>query len=185
MRFVPERKKVAEMNESGVSDAVFMSSRDGENWDRTHLESWLRPGTDQRNWTHRSNMPAWGIVQTSPDEFSMYVSEHYAWPDNRLRRVTVRRHGFSSAHAGFLGKAIGYPAIFGGTKRDAGKAKIAGRRPHRRQPNIWDTTACVPPTDKLSFRELETFSGTGLTRFFSLFHAWITSEQALSLESAA
>src|SRR5207253_4154910 len=58
---------------------------------------------DQRNWTHRSNMPAWGIVQTSADEFSMYVSEHYAWPDNRLRRVTVRRHGFAAAHAGHGG----------------------------------------------------------------------------------
>jgi hypothetical protein len=103
MRFVPERKKVREMREPGVSDAVFMSSRDGENWDRTFLEAWLRPGTDQHNWTHRSNMPAWGIVQTSPDELSMYVSEHYTWPDNRLRRITVRRHGFGSVHAGRAG----------------------------------------------------------------------------------
>jgi hypothetical protein len=48
-------------------------------------------------------MPAWGIVQSAPDEFSMYVSEHYGWPDNRLRRVTVRRHGFAAAHAGAAG----------------------------------------------------------------------------------
>jgi hypothetical protein len=117
MRFIPERKKIAEMKEGGISDAVFMSSRDGQNWDRTHLESWLRPGTDQRNWTHRSNMPAWGIVQTGPDEFSMYVSEHYGWPDNRLRRVTVRRHGFSSAHAGAAGgEFTTRPLIFGGDK---------------------------------------------------------------------
>jgi hypothetical protein len=117
MRFVPERKKIAEMKEPGVSDAVFMSSRDGQNWDRSHLESWLRPGTDQRNWTHRSNMPAWGIVQTSPDEFSMYVSEHYGWPDNRLRRVTVRRHGFSSAHAGASGgEFTTRPLTFSGDK---------------------------------------------------------------------
>ena len=117
MRFIPERKKVAEMKESGVSDAVFMSSRDGQNWDRSHLESWLRPGTDQRNWTHRSNMPAWGIVQTSPDEFSMYISEHYGWPDNRLRRITVRRHGFSSAHAGAGGgEFTTRPLTFSGDK---------------------------------------------------------------------
>jgi hypothetical protein len=100
MRFLPARKKIATMEEPGVSDAMFMSSRDGQNWDRRFLEAWLRPGRDQHNWTHRSNMPAWGIVQTSPDEFSMYVSEHYGWPDNRLRRVTVRRHGFAAAHAG-------------------------------------------------------------------------------------
>lgn len=117
MRFIPERKKIAEMKEPGVSDAVFMSSRDGQKWDRTHLESWLRPGTDQHNWTHRSNMPAWGIVQTSPDEFSMYVSEHYGWPDNRLRRITVRRHGFSSAHAGAGGgEFTTQPLIFSGDK---------------------------------------------------------------------
>ncbi len=117
MRFFPERSKVAEMKEPGVSDAVFMSSRDGKHWDRSHSESWLRPGTDQRNWTHRSNMPAWGIVQTSPDEFSMYVSEHYGWPDNRLRRVTIRRHGFAAAHAGLGGgEFTTRPMIFSGDK---------------------------------------------------------------------
>jgi hypothetical protein len=103
MRFVPERTKVASAKEPGVSDAVLLSSRDGTNWDRTFLEAWLRPGPDQRNWTERSNMPAWGIVETSPSEFSMYVSEHYRWPDNRLRRVTLRRHGFASVHAGPAG----------------------------------------------------------------------------------
>ena len=117
MRFIPERKKIAEMKERGVSDAVFMSSRDGTNWDRSLSGAWLRPGTDQRNWTHRSNMPAWGIVQTSPDEFSMYVSEHYGWPDNRLRRITVRRHGFSSAHAGAGGgEFTTRPLMFNGDK---------------------------------------------------------------------
>ena len=29
----------------------------------------------------------------------MYISEHYGWPDNRLRRITIRRHGFASMHA--------------------------------------------------------------------------------------
>jgi hypothetical protein len=100
MRFVPDRTKIPEATEAGVSDAVFMTSRDGQLWDRSFLEGWVRPGTDQRNWTHRNNMPAWGIVQTAPDEFSLYVSEHYFWPDNRLRRLTVRRHGFASMHAG-------------------------------------------------------------------------------------
>lgn len=99
-RFIPERKKFPEYREMGVSDAVFLSSRDGVNWDRTFLEAWVRPGPDERNWTQRSNMPAWGIVQLTPDEFSMYISEHYQWPDHRLRRLTLRRHGFASVHAG-------------------------------------------------------------------------------------
>jgi len=102
-RFVPDRKKVQEHPHPGVSDAVFMSSRDGVNWDRTFLEAWVRPGLDERNWTQRSNMPAWGIVQVDPGEFSLYLSEHYNWPDNRLMRITVRRHGFASIHAGYDG----------------------------------------------------------------------------------
>jgi hypothetical protein len=99
MRFVPERKNVSKHPEHGISDAVFMASRDGVHWDRTMREPWVRPGTDERNWTERSNMPAWGIIGTSPDEWSMYVSEHYRWPDNRLRRVTVERGRFASVHA--------------------------------------------------------------------------------------
>jgi len=102
-RFVPERTKLAGYESPGVSDAVFMSSRDGVHWDRTFMEAWVRPGPDERNWTQRGNMPAWGILQTSPDEFSMYISEHYEWPDNRLRRITIRRHGFASVHAGYSG----------------------------------------------------------------------------------
>jgi hypothetical protein len=98
-RFVPDRKKFADYKEPGVSDAVFMSSRDGVNWDRPFLEAWVRPGRDDRNWTQRSNMPATGIVLLDPDEFSLYISEHYEWPDNRLRRITVRKHGFASIHA--------------------------------------------------------------------------------------
>jgi hypothetical protein len=102
-RFVPERKKFPDYKEMGVSDALFLSSRDGVNWDRTFLEAWVRPGLDKRNWTQRSNMPAWGIVQLDPEEFSMYITEHYEWPDHRLRRITVRRHGFASVHAGAAG----------------------------------------------------------------------------------
>jgi hypothetical protein len=103
MRFVPERKKPSVIKDPGVSDAVFLSSRNGTDWDRTFLESWIRPGRDERNWTHRNNMPACGIVQTAPDEFSMYISEHYAWPDNRIRRITIRKYGFASMNTGVGG----------------------------------------------------------------------------------
>lgn len=101
-RFVPSRTKLAGYREPGVSDAVFMASRDGVTWDRTFLEAWLRPGLDQRNWTQRSNMPAWGIIETG-DEFSLYVSEHYDWPDCRLRRVTVPRNRFAGIYGGAHG----------------------------------------------------------------------------------
>ncbi|OPZ80827.1 MAG: hypothetical protein BWY76_03239 [bacterium ADurb.Bin429] len=102
-RFLPTRHKVLAHESPGVSDAVFMTSRDGVHWDRTFREAWVRPGRDERNWTQRSNMTAWGIAETAPDEFSLYISEHYSWPDNRLRRLTVRKHGFASVHGGVPG----------------------------------------------------------------------------------
>lgn len=100
MRFIEGRQKIATHKVKGVSDAVFMSSRDGVNWDRPFLEAWVRPGLDQQNWTDRNTMPAYGIVESAPGEWSMYVSEHYRHADNRLRRVTVRKLGFSSMRAG-------------------------------------------------------------------------------------
>ncbi|MCY4606665.1 MAG: hypothetical protein OXE49_20730, partial [Gemmatimonadetes bacterium] len=87
---------------SGLSDAVFMSSRDGVHWDRPFMEAWVRPGMDQRNWSHRSCTPAPGLVQTA-DEWSMYLSENYGWSTNRLRRVVMRPHGFASVRAGYRG----------------------------------------------------------------------------------
>lgn len=116
-RFVPDRKKVAEHKDAGVSDAVFMSSRDGVQWDRTFLEAWSRPGLDRKNWTERSNMTAWGIVESEPGEWSMYISEHYRWPDNRIRRMTVRERGFASVNAGAKGgEFVTKPLSFTGSK---------------------------------------------------------------------
>ena len=63
----------------------------------------MRPGPDERNWTDRSNMPAWGIVESAPGEWSMYLSEHYRWPDNRIRRLVLPRHRLASIHAGARG----------------------------------------------------------------------------------
>ncbi|MFA7174085.1 MAG: hypothetical protein WC340_11880 [Kiritimatiellia bacterium] len=115
MRFLPQRKKITAHKVSGVSDAVFMSSRDGVHWDRNFLEAWVRPGPDRQNWTDRNIMPAYGIVVTAPDEWSMYISEHYRHADNRLRRVTVRKQGFASMHADAAGgKFVTKPFRFTG-----------------------------------------------------------------------
>ncbi len=114
-RFVPSRKKIAEHSDTGVSDAVFMTSRDGVNWDRTFLEAWVRPGHDPKNWTERSNMPAWGMAETAPGEWSFYISEHYRWPDNRLRRLVVPRHRLASVHAAAGGgEVLTRPLVFDG-----------------------------------------------------------------------
>ncbi len=98
-RFITNRKKVPEHEGPGVSDAVFMSSRDGVNWDRPFLEAWVRPGPDLKNWTDRNNMTANGIIESSYSEWSLYISEHYRHADHRIRRLSVRKQGFASMHA--------------------------------------------------------------------------------------
>ena len=106
MRFVPERTKYTEGMDypgDGISDAVFMSSRDGIHWDRTFMESWLRAGSDQRNWTHRNQTPAVGIIETAADEWSLFAASHYGGSSNRLQRLTVRPHGVASLRAGYHG----------------------------------------------------------------------------------
>ncbi|MBL9180494.1 MAG: hypothetical protein JNM65_20705 [Verrucomicrobiaceae bacterium] len=116
-RFMPARHKVPEHKEHGVSDAVFMSSRDGVHWDRPFLEAWVRPGPDLKNWTDRNNMTANGIVITGDGEWSLYISEHYRHADHRIRRLTVRKQGFASMHAGAQGGVFTtHPLKCGGKK---------------------------------------------------------------------
>ncbi len=115
-RFVTTRKKVPEHEGPGVSDAVFMSSRDGVNWDRPFLEAWVRPGPDLKNWTDRNNMTANGII-TSDTEWSLYISEHYRHADHRIRRLSVRKQGFASMHADAKGgEFTTHPLKFTGNK---------------------------------------------------------------------
>ena len=114
-RFLPQRKKIKECKDDGVSDALFMTSRDGVNWDRNFQQAWIRPGLDQRNWTHRNLMTVWGLLELNPQEYSLYHSEHYEWDDARLRRVTVRKDGFASLHADAReGVVITKPLIYSG-----------------------------------------------------------------------
>ena len=60
----------------------------------------------ERNWTERNNMPAWGIIDTPGDAmtFSMYISEHYRWPTNRLRRLTVQTRPVPTESWGWDGR---------------------------------------------------------------------------------
>ncbi|MBL9134114.1 MAG: hypothetical protein JNG86_23070 [Verrucomicrobiaceae bacterium] len=116
-RYVTNRKKVPDHEAPGVSDAVFMSSRDGVNWDRPFLEAWVRPGPDIKNWTDRNNMTANGIIVTGEGEWSLYISEHYRHADHRIRRLTVRKQGFASMHAGAKGgEFTTHPIKFTGKK---------------------------------------------------------------------
>lgn len=98
-RLVLGRKAIAVHPFDGVSDGVFISSRDGlvfHKW----MEAFLRPSLDQENWTDRNNMAAWGIFELKQGEISVYYSEHYRHPTNGMVRTTIRTDGFVSVHAG-------------------------------------------------------------------------------------
>lgn len=115
-RFMPGRKvltagqardlKVNPKYFNDCSDAVLMTSRGGDLYDRAFLESFIRPGIGLANWVSRSNYPALGVVQTSPTEMSIYTNQEYAQPTAHLRRYSLRLDGFASVRAPFKGGEV-------------------------------------------------------------------------------
>ncbi len=115
-RFHPWKTRVPfdQAHSGGCSDAIFMSSRDAVHWNR-QLDAFIRPGGELRNWSHRSNTPAWGLLATAPDEISLFVQRHYTFPTNYLERMVIRTDGFMSVHAGTSeGELITRPLTFAG-----------------------------------------------------------------------
>jgi hypothetical protein len=126
-RFMPKRQVVDEKNakELGVnpkyfkdcSDAVLMTSRGGDSYDRTFMEGFIRPGIGLKNWVSRTNYPALNVVQTGKTEMSVYVNQDYAQPTAHLHRYSMRLDGFASASAPFKGgELITKPFSFTGEK---------------------------------------------------------------------
>ena len=98
---------------SAITDALFMSSRDGITFKRWG-EAFLRPGLRNKdNWAYGDNYIAWHAVTTrsgisdAPDELSIYATESY-WTgtSNRLRRFTIRMDGFVSLRTPLAGGEI-------------------------------------------------------------------------------
>lgn len=133
MRFVPERQSAGAEGRKvdALSDGVFMASRDGVHFERQFLEAFIRPGLDANNWGsgHGNNTPAWGILDTSTNEISIYWAENYGvdWIENQarkqpgrnpqLRRGTVRTDGFVSVNAPLAGgEFITKPLTYSGAK---------------------------------------------------------------------
>jgi len=126
-RFMPKRKVVTDEQAKKLnvnpkyyndcSDAIFMTSRGGSGYDRTFMESFIRPGIGLQNWVSRSNYPALNVVQTSPKEMSVYVNQDYAQPSAHLRRYSLRLDGFASVRAFYDGGEMQTkPIIFKGKK---------------------------------------------------------------------
>ena len=114
-RFFPERKVREDWTASGISESVFMTSRDGIHWDRRFMEAFLRPGPDPDNWTDRNMYKGVGVVPTGPAEMSIYYIEHYRHPSVRLRRGALRIDGFASVNGPYSGgELLTRPLIFEG-----------------------------------------------------------------------
>jgi|UniRef100_UPI003784550F hypothetical protein len=112
-RWIPGNKM------EGLSDGVFMSSRDGRVFKRW-TEAFIRPGQNRERWFNRNNMTAWGIVETAgsipgcPRELSLYSTEgYYETMSVKLRRFTMRLDGFVSVNAPMRGgELLTKPLVF-------------------------------------------------------------------------
>ncbi len=125
-RFIPptDRNRIGleQRQTDGLSDAVFMCSRDGRHWDRSFMEALIRPGPDPLNWggAHGNSFPAWGILPSNGETISIYWADHYGNYPNmhltpRLWRGTVRTDGFTSLSFPYRGgELITKPLRFAG-----------------------------------------------------------------------
>jgi hypothetical protein len=102
-RFLPERKFDPGHSFSGLSDIVFMFSRDGLRWDRRFMEGFIRPGRDLKNWHERAIEVGSGLAPTGDGEMSLYMVANYRTPSVHIRRMAFREDGFVSVHVQYAG----------------------------------------------------------------------------------
>lgn len=118
------RSKQSQRYGTTVTDAAFMTSRDGISFHRWD-EAFIRPGpATEDTWVYGDNFVFWGMIQTkshlrgAPDEISLYATEGY-WQGNStsFRRYTLRLDGFVSAQAPFRGgELVTNPLKFEGSR---------------------------------------------------------------------
>lgn len=132
-RFMPGRRVLTDEQAKAIkvnpgyfkdtSDAIFMTTRPCEGaghaafYDRTFLEGFICGGIGPENWVSRTGYPALNVVQTGPNEMSIYVNQNYAQPTAHLRRYSLRLDGFASLRGGYHGgEMVTKPLVFAGRK---------------------------------------------------------------------
>ena len=89
------------------SDGALMTSRGGNRYDRTFMDSFMPPGPDARDWISRNNMPAVGIVPAGDGRnLYMYRLCHYGQPTCHVARYSLRLDGFISVRAPYSGGQV-------------------------------------------------------------------------------
>ena len=107
-----------------LTDCIFISTRNGWQFDRQD-EAFIRPEPeDPYGWVYGTAYPARGMIETPSDlpgadpEISMYVFEkHFSDQPSDLTRYTLRADGFVSMHAGASEKSVvTKPFVFEGNE---------------------------------------------------------------------
>ena len=96
-----------------LTDCLFMCSADGVKWTISD-EAFLRPGPEQSgNWVYGSCYPSVGFIETpssvkgEENELSFYAFDNHWMSDPTvLYRMTLRKDGFVSRHAGYAAKKV-------------------------------------------------------------------------------
>jgi len=100
------------------SDAVLLTSRPGTTvYDRTFMQSFIRPGPGYGNWTSRSNYPLTGILPAGKERIQFFVSRRYLQADWHIERLLLRTDGFASVNAPWAGgEMVTKPFTFAGSE---------------------------------------------------------------------
>ena len=97
------------------SDAILMTTRGGDQYERTFMDGFLIPGIGPENWVSRTNYPALNVIPTGPDEMSFFVNQDYGQPTSHLRRYSLRLDGFTAVKAPYEGgELLTKPFTFAG-----------------------------------------------------------------------
>jgi hypothetical protein len=102
---------------SDCSDAVLLTSRAGSTvYDRTFMETFVRPGPGDSNWVSRTNYPLTGILPAGEDRIQLFVARHYLQPSWHIERLLLRTDGFASLSAPWAGgEMVTKPLTFTGS----------------------------------------------------------------------
>ena len=89
------------------SDAVLMTTRGGGTYERTFMETFIRPGDTAADWVARDNTPALGLVPAANGrELYIYRMSQCAQDTSHLSGHVLRLDGFVSVHAPYAGGAL-------------------------------------------------------------------------------
>jgi hypothetical protein len=114
----PEQARAINVNPGyfrDCSDAVLITTRGSDLYERRFMEGFLIPGIGLENWVSRTNYPALNVVPTGPHEMSFYVNQNYGQPTAHLRRYALRLDGFACLAGPYRGgEMVTRPLTFTG-----------------------------------------------------------------------